>query len=337
MEKLSRRCSEPVQKLLSSCRKIVRNVPPLCPALRKISAVIVHSPEQQNTTLATLTPATPAVPSQAETDAQLIDLWLHGRSRHTKRAYKSDAGKFFARVGKPLHSVTLADLQRFADSLGELKPVSAHRALSAVKSLFAFAHRLGYVAFDVAAPLRLPGIRAGLSFRILTEAEVQLMLALEKNPRNHAALTLLYAGGLRVSELCSLRWEDLYAREDGGQVTVFGKGEKTRVILLPATVWVKLLTLRGEATEFDAVFRSRKKGHLHPSQVWRIVTKASRRAGISKAVSTHWLRHAHASHALDRGAPISLVQATLGHASVATTGRYLHGRPSDSSSKYLSL
>jgi site-specific recombinase XerD len=83
------------------------------------------------------------------------------------------------------------------------------------------------------------------------------------------------------------------------------------------------------------VFRSARGGHLDASQVHRIVKAAAARAGLAPAVSAHWLRHAHASHALDRGAPIHLVQATLGHASVATTGRYLHARPQDSSSRYL--
>ena len=71
--------------------------------------------------------------------------------------------------------------------------------------------------------------------------------------------------------------------------------------------------------------------------VERIVTKAAVRAGVEGKVSPHWLRHGHATHALERGAPIHLVQATLGHASVATTGRYLHARPTDSSSKYLGV
>ena len=72
-------------------------------------------------------------------------------------------------------------------------------------------------------------------------------------------------------------------------------------------------------------------------QVHHVVKGAAARAGLSAAVSAHWLRHAHASHALDRGAPIHLVQATLGHSSVATTGRYLHARPNDSSSRYLAV
>jgi len=132
-----------------------------------------------------------------------------------------------------------------------------------------------------------------------------------------------------------LKWSDLQGRDTAGQITVFGKGGKTRTVLMPQSVWNSLMSLRGDAGNGDPVFRSRKGGHLDESMVWRIVRKAAKRAGIAKEVSCHWLRHAHASHALDRGAPIHLVQQTLGHSSVATTGRYLHARPTDSSSSYL--
>lgn len=279
------------------------------------------------------------VPRQADNDAQLVELWLHGRSRHTQRAYLSDAKRFFDSVQKPLQQITLGDLQQFANHLNEtaLETSSVHRTLSAVKSLFAFGHRLGYLPYDVARPLNLPGLRDQLAERILDEGEVHRMIALEPVPRNRAMLLTLYAGGFRVSELCCLRWRDLQNRNQAGQVTVFGKGSKTRTVLIPDSVWDALLSLRGEASDNDPVFLSRKRGHLDPSQVWRIVRKAAGRAGVDKDVSCHWLRHAHASHALDRGAPIHLVQATLGHASVATTGRYLHARPNDSSSNYLPL
>lgn len=86
------------------------------------------------------------------------------------------------------------------------------------------------------------------------------------------------------------------------------------------------------------MFASRKKkGHLDLSQVKRIVEATGERAGIQGKVSPHWFRHSHASHSLDRGVPIHLVQATLGHASVATTGRYLHARPQDSSALHLAV
>jgi integrase/recombinase XerD len=105
---------------------------------------------------------------------------------------------------------------------------------------------------------------------------------------------------------------------------------------LKPQAWQQLLSIKGEAKAANPIFASRKGGEaLDVSQVRRIVYAAARKAGFEKRVSPHWMRHAHASHALDRNAPIHLVQATLGHASVATTGRYLHARPTESSSFYL--
>jgi integrase/recombinase XerD len=297
----------------------------------------MYSPEDTNNGLVPITETAIVVPKQAESDQQLIDLWLHGRSRHTQRAYRADAERFLQAIEKPLHGITLGDLQEYAGRLaGEgLQPSSIYRSMSALKSLFAFGHRLGYLQFNVALPLRLPAIRETLAERILEETDVLRMIALEGMPRNKAILLTLYAGGFRVAELCSLKWSDLQSRNVAGQITVFGKGGKTRTVLMPKSVWRALLSLRNDASDNDPVFRSRKSGHLDESQVWRIVRKASKRAGIEKEVSCHWLRHAHASHALDRGAPIHLVQATLGHSSISTTGKYLHARPTESSSSYL--
>jgi integrase/recombinase XerD len=126
---------------------------------------------------------------------------------------------------------------------------------------------------------------------------------------------------------------------EGGQITVFGKGGVTRSVQLPPSVWQLVVALRPKDTApADPVFRSRKAGgFLQPVAVLRVVRAAAAQAGIALPVSPHWFRHAHASHALDRGAPIHLVQATLGHATVTTTGRYLHARPQDSSSRFLPL
>jgi len=278
-----------------------------------------------------------AASQPASSDEQLVKLWLHGRSPNTQRAYASDVSRFRSFVGKPLQAVTLADLQDFADCLWALAPASQCRVLSSVKSLVSFGHRIGYLAFDVGRPLRLPANRNRLSERILAEGAIHKILALEQSRRNRALLRLLYAAGLRVSELCALTWQHLQERDEAGQVTVLGKGGKTRTVLLSAATWQELRGLGGDGDAITAVFRSRKGGALGHSQVLRIVRAAARRAGIQAPVSPHWLRHAHASHALERGCPIHLVQATLGHASVATTGRYLHARPTDSSARYLSV
>jgi integrase/recombinase XerD len=291
---------------------------------------------------AAIAPAAPAAapapaPPPADGDETLIRLWLDGRSRHTVRAYAADTRAFLAHAGGPLRAVTVGDVQSFGTALAHLSPAARARRLSAVKSLLAYAHRLGYLPFDIGAPVRLPPIKAKLAERIMEEAAVHRLLALEERPRNHAMLRLLYLAGLRISEVCGLRWRDLAPRDDAGQVTVFGKGGKTRTVLLPAGIWCELASLRGEAGPDDPVFLSRKGGQLDPAQVHRIVKAAAARAGLPPGVSAHWLRHAHASHALDRGAPISLVQATLGHASVATAGRYTHARPDDSSARYLAV
>ena len=279
-----------------------------------------------------------AVIEPLASDERLIEVWLYGRPGHTVRAYRSDIERFRNRAGKPLPTITLPDLQDFAASLIELAPATQYRILSSVKSLLAFGHRLGYLAVDAGRALRLPPVRNRLAERILPEADVQRMIALEKNTRNRVILTLLYASGIRVSELCALYWRDTRPNTEAGQITVFGKGGVTRAVHLPVTVWKQLTHLRGEASPDDPIFRSRKKGGaLQSIAVLRIVRQAAKRAGIDDPVSPHWLRHAHASHALDRGAPIHLVQATLGHASITTTGRYLHARPKESSSRFLAV
>jgi integrase/recombinase XerD len=286
-------------------------------------------------------PPTPlaTAPRQAATDDHLVQLWLHGRSRHTQRAYRADSERFRAFVAKPLAMVTLGDLQAFADSLtGLIKPSSRARTLAAVKSLLAFGQRTGYLALNVGAALKLPAGKDTLAERILTETDVHRLLALEPDRRNQLLLRLLYIAGVRVSEIAGLTGRDLQPRSEGGQVTVFGKGSKTRTVLLPSAIWRELLRWRQHAALDAPVFASpRGGGHLHVSSIERIVARAAARAGLELAVSPHWLRHSHATHALERGAPIHLVAATLGHASVATTGKYLHARPTDSSSKYLAI
>jgi integrase/recombinase XerD len=272
-------------------------------------------------------------------DARLVDLWLSLKvSSHTRRAYAAEARRFLDFAAKPLGWVTLADLQAYSAVLeqGSLKPASQNRALTAIKSLLSFGQEIGYLPFNVGAAVKLRPNRDGLAQRILEESEVAKLIEAAAEGRDRILLKLLYVSGVRVSELCGLKWCDAMPRQDGGQITVFGKGGKTRTILLKVKFWQQLLSIRVDAGLMDPIFRSRKGGGpLDTSQVRRIVYAAAKKAGLEQKVSPHWMRHAHASHALDRSAPIHLVQATLGHASVSTTGRYLHARPTESSSFYL--
>jgi len=272
-------------------------------------------------------------------DSALVQLWLSMKSSpHTRRAYATDAGRLLAFLNKPLAGTTLADLQRWREHLGQgsLKPATRNRALTAIKSLLSFAQETGYLAFNVGAALKVEPDRDSLSRRILDERTVARLIDSAPEGRDRILLKLLYVSGIRVSELCALKWSDAQPRQEGGQITVFGKGGKTRSILLKPSLWQQLLLLKNDADAATPIFRSRKGGGpLDVSQVRRIVYAAAAKACPEQKVSPHWMRHAHASHALDRSAPIHLVQATLGHASVSTTGRYLHARPTESSSFYL--
>ncbi|MGD0778958.1 MAG: tyrosine-type recombinase/integrase [Candidatus Solibacter sp.] len=272
-------------------------------------------------------------------DAQLIHIWLTTKtSSETRRAYASEITRFLAFVQKPLAQVTLAELQVYAEGLaqGGLKITSQNRALTTIKSLLSFGQETGYVPFNVGAAVKLRPSRDQLAQRILEESEVAKLIEAAPEGRDRGLLRLLYASGVRAGELCGLKWRDALPRQEGGQITVFGKGGKTRTILLKPKIWQQLLSVKGAAGAADPIFRSRNGGgQLDTSQVRRIVYAAAGKAGLEKKVSPHWLRHAHASHALERGAPVHLVQATLGHASLATTGRYLHARPTESSGFYI--
>lgn len=275
-----------------------------------------------------------------DTDETVIRLFLHGRCENTRSAYERDISHFRSATEALMRSLSLGQLQSSADSLeaSGLTGASRHRKLSAVKSLLRFAHAIGFTAFDVSRPLRLPKFKDCLSERILSEADVQRMIGMEEDSRNRSILIALYGLGCRVTELCRLSVRDCHSRGDGtGNVTLYGKGNKTNTVFAPSPIWSVIEPLIVGRNDDEAVFRSRRGTRMRRETVTRIVASAARQARIGKSVSAHWMRHAHASHAIDRGSPISLVTAQLSHSSAAVTSRYLHARPGDSSSRYLPL
>jgi integrase/recombinase XerD len=275
-------------------------------------------------------------------DLQFLETWVSGKSKHTERGYLRVARELLTELKpKTLRDATLQSLQLFLDLGACRKEGSKTQRAAVLKSLFTFGVKTGYLPANVAAFLPKIKMSFNLTERYLSEEEVMRMITLTGEVRDRTLIKTLYSGGIRVSELVGLNWESLQPRENGtGQITVLGKGKKRRIVILSEAVFHEVLTLKPkEARAFDPVFVSREQGspRLSVRMIQIIIEKARLRAGILKKVSPHWLRHAHASHALDRGAPIHLVQATLGHASVATTGKYLHARPQESSSKYLSI
>ena len=125
---------------------------------------------------------------------------------HTQRAYRRDVDPSADFVVKPLRTVTLGDVQAFADSLARLAPASRVRTLAAVKSLLSFGQRVGYLPLNVGVALRPPKVKNTLAERLLAEGATQRLLVLEPDLRNRVMLRLCYAAGLRVSELVGLKW-----------------------------------------------------------------------------------------------------------------------------------
>lgn len=309
--------------------------------------------------------------AEVNSTSQLVALWLHGFSPETIRSYEYDLRCFIGfMTGKKAQKVTLNDLelktvqlndvQAYVDFLLHKKysPASLNRQLAAVKSLFTMGFDCGYLTFN--APAKVKGVKQkdDLAERILSEFETMQLLATAKSKvqhlsskskknslsqkdkialRNHLLLEFLYYTGARVSEVARLTWKDIKANRNGlGQVTLFGKGGKTRTVLLPNSLYRDLLATRTSRDREAAVFASRKGDKpLQARQIRKIVNDTAAEAGLDGSVSPHWLRHSHASHSLDRGAPPQLVQQTLGHQSLHTLTRYAHARPSDSSGLYL--
>lgn len=292
---------------------------------------------------------------------RFIELWLENRPETTQDTYKEDAYRFLLSLPDdvPLQCITLDHLSQFSASLGYLKESSKSRILNVIKSLLSFGHATGYLPVNVGAAIRLKKVKRHLAERILSEDEVLAIIRLETNPRNHALLRFMYSSGARVSEVTKLTWRDVQDREMGrGQVMLDGKGDKERSVLLPERVYTELKALQTEDAQDDGpVFRSRKSthaGHLDRKQIHHIVKIAAIRANVQtytyiqkrtnkktgmievkevpmSRVSPHFFRHAHISHALDRKVPPHVVQATVGHSSLATTTYYAHVRPDTSS------
>jgi integrase/recombinase XerD len=274
--------------------------------------------------------------SGARDDAHLVQLWLAQRPASTARVYGPVADDFLRTLGGSVREVDAAQLIQWAEGLpGE--PATRARKVSTVKSLLTFAWRTGYAVHNVGRVLRCVRVPSKVHERILEEPEMKLLFAAATEGRDRAFLRLMYASGGRVSELCKLRWVDLH---QPGRMSVLGKGTKVRTLTVPQRVLDEVLKLKPQgATLADPVFTSKRKPGLALGvrDARQIVYNTRRRAEQDRRVSPHWLRHSHATHALDHGCKIHVLQQSLGHANVSTTSVYLHVRPNQGSADYLDL
>jgi len=273
---------------------------------------------------------------------ELIDQFLdavwaeEGLSDNTLSAYRSDLRIFALWLkDKPLLEVTSSDLSQFLASRYKdgISSRSAARILSSLRRFYGYYVRETRISVDPTALIQSPHIGQPLPMS-LSEHDVELLLNAPEisNPhglRDKTMLEMLYATGLRVSELVGLQFEQISFRQ--GVVRIIGKGNKERLVPVgeEAMSWMEtyMTSARGSLLgerQCDYLFVTNRAGGMTRQAFWHIIKRHAKTAGINKELSPHTLRHAFATHLLNHGADLRVVQLLLGHSDLSTTQIYIH-------------
>jgi integrase/recombinase XerD len=285
-----------------------------------------------------LRPALPAA-SQAAIDRFIDALWIEdGLARLTLEAYRRDLSLYASwldgETGKVLDASSEPDLLAFmAQRHAGTRATTANRRLTVFKRYFRWAVREHLAAAD--PTLRLTAARQPMRVpKSLSEAQVEALLAAPQvdealGLRDRTMIELMYASGLRVSELVQLKTVHVGLNE--GVLRVLGKGSRERLVPFGAEAhgWLQRYVVEARAQILgahlsDALFVTRLGAGMTRQMFWRIIKKHASTAGITVALSPHTLRHAFATHLLNHGADLRAVQMLLGHADIGTTTIYTH-------------
>lgn len=274
----------------------------------------------------------------ASNDDKLIAMFIATkRSANTQRAYRNSVKRLLGFVSVPLNAVTLEHAIAYHAWLkteyGSLHTIKLH--VDVAKALFDFGVDINYLRTNVFRVVKVDTPSEVTHQRILSEEEVLRLIDAPSRQRDKLLLRLVYAAGLRISEVCKLTWGDLLS--NGVLHVRQAKGQKDRFVTLSDSMIERLSKFRNGADGDNPMFVSQKGGALDTSSVHRIVKNAATVAGIDENTSAHWLRHSHASHSLDRGADLVTVRDTLGHSNISTTNKYLHSKRGKSSALHLAV
>ncbi len=248
-----------------------------------------------------------------------------GLSPHSVEAYGRDVAHFLEQSSSPLRQEALISHLASLQARG-LASATLARTLISIKVFFRFLYREKLIDQDLSQGLESPKLWQ-LIPEILTLEEVEKLLGAPdsdtcQGSRDRAILEVLYASGLRVSELCTLTLHSI----DENAVKVRGKGGKERVIPIhsKAIAAVDHYLNRRENFPSETLFLTEKGKPISRILVWKLVKHYAKAAGIIKNISPHTLRHSFATHLLENGADLRIIQEMLGHANIATTDRYTH-------------
>jgi integrase/recombinase XerD len=279
-------------------------------------------------------------PALAVIEAFADALWMErGLSANTLAAYQSDLRAFHRWLrrerGRALNVAVRSDLLDYLATLSQQgrKPRSSARVLSCLRQFYGHLLRQGLVSEDPSQRIDAPRLGRPLP-KTLTEADVEALLAAPdaEDPRGHrdrTMLEVLYASGLRVTELVTLRPDAVSLTQ--GVVRITGKGNKERLVPLgeEASSWL-VAYIRGPravllgARSCDYLFPTQRSDCMTRQAFWQLIKRYAALAGIVKPLSPHTLRHAFATHLLNHGADLRVVQMLLGHSDLSTTQIYTH-------------
>ena len=280
---------------------------------------------------------TPAREADGLLERFLDHLWVeHGLSDNTLAAYRNDLAnvrQFLAERGVAPRDATEADLLAYMSENVTRSARTLARRLSALRRFYRYLLREGLTANDPTATIKAPRLGRKLP-RSLSETDVEALLAAPPTDsalglRDRAMLEVLYATGLRVSELVNMTIAEVNVRQ--GVVRVVGKGSKERLVPFGETAqhWIRRYLdearpdlVRGRVC--DAMFPTTRGRPMARQTFWHAIKKYARRAEISAELSPHTLRHAFATHLLNHGADLRVVQMLLGHSDISTTQIYTH-------------
>jgi integrase/recombinase XerD len=281
----------------------------------------------------------PAADTDPAVSRFLDAVWMErGLSSNTLAAYRADLtalGRWLAARDRPITRTTRADLMDFIAWRVQAgaRPRSTARQLSSFRRFFRYLVREGALKEDPTAQIAMPKIGRSLP-RSLSEEEVEALLGAPavSDPLGHrdrTMLEVLYATGLRVSELVNLRHNQVNLNQ--GVIRILGKGNRERLIPLgeEAVRWLNEFA-RGPRNEIlldrstDYLFPTRRGDRMTRQAFWHIIKRYARKASIDKDLSPHTLRHAFATHLLNHGADLRVVQMLLGHSDLSTTQIYTH-------------
>lgn len=277
--------------------------------------------------------------TRALKDSEIILSWLTNKqSVHTQKQYSYTIQHFLEFTGKDLAKISVEDIQDYIKSLKlrEQKISTIKVKLMVIKSLFSYCLKTGYLPLNPSVLVDNPKVNDTISQKLLSGDDVKRLMNHTNSIRDRLLIRVMFGVGLRVSEAINLTWANFSIDDGRVNLTVVGKGNKQRTVLVRSSIWQELQELRKEG--IDYLFTVGKRNTpMKRNTAHNMLKRVGKKAGLGDSLSCHWLRHSHATEAIKGGCDLSLLQQSLGHSSITTTQKYFCLRKNEGSGTYVDI